>query len=76
MVNEIGILTFPLICGLKFLLISNNHHRVWLIMVRVLVLVQLVRGSDNNPIKPSVVHVILLITLPWREINESTPETT
>ena len=64
MVNEIGILTFPLICGLKFPLISNNHRRVWLIMVRVLVLVQLVRGSDNNPIKASVVHVVLLITLP------------
>ena len=64
MVNEIGILTFPLICGFKFPLISINHRRVWLIMVRVLVLVQLVRGSDNNPIKATVVHMVLLITLP------------
>ena len=45
------------------------------LIVGVFKLFHLVNGSSDNPNKTLVVHIVLLITITWREVDEFTSKT-
>ena len=54
---------------------KTNHCMGCDLIVGVIVLHPKKSGSNDNPNKAHVVHVVLPITVTWHKIDESTPET-